>query len=82
MTLTAVRVCCYLWFSLVVVVVTLIDRYYPVHYAVMRHSLAKLFGQEVLDMPLKYYIPITVRSDFRSIGDWGIVTQAFRLEYC
>jgi len=35
--------------------------YYPVHFAVMRHSLAKLFGQDVLQMELKYYIPITVR---------------------
>jgi hypothetical protein len=36
--------------------------YYPVHFAVMRHSLGKLFGQDVLQMPLKLYIPLTVRS--------------------
>ena len=36
--------------------------YYPVHFAVMRHSLGKLFGQDVLQMPLNLYIPLTVRA--------------------
>ena len=42
--------------------------YYPVHFAVMRHSLAKLFGQDVLQMPLKFYIPLTVVPNLVCLG--------------
>eukprot|EP00750_Incisomonas_marina_P026233 INCI5885.4.p1 GENE.INCI5885.4~~INCI5885.4.p1 ORF type:complete len:495 (-),score=96.30 INCI5885.4:2098-3582(-) len=42
--------------------------YYPVHFAIMRHSLAKLFGQDVLQMELKFYIPITVIPNLICLG--------------
>ena len=50
--------------------------YYPVHFAIMRHSLAKLFGQDVLQMELKFYIPITVRSFERRTKPHGRPARA------